>query len=98
MFITTTVENAGSPARGRGEPAGLTTDQVVDAAVDLLESDGLESFSLRGVARSLGVTPAALYQHVGSRERLLSLVVDRYVDGLKLPASDAGWREFTHQL
>jgi AcrR family transcriptional regulator len=71
---------------------------VVDAATSLLESEGLEGFSIRGVARSLGITPAAIYQHVPSRDRLLGLVVDRYLEDLKLPDATAGWRPFLFQF
>jgi AcrR family transcriptional regulator len=77
--------------RGRGEAAGLCVDDVVDAACELLDRDGWDKFSIRRVAVSLGVTPAALYQHVPSKEQLLDLVADRYLDELTVPGSGGDW-------
>ncbi len=51
----------------RGE---LTRDQVVAAALACLDRHGIEHFSLREVARDLGVYPTAVYWHVpGGRRR-----------------------------
>lgn len=44
--------------------AGLVRDDVVDAAVDIADSDGLEAASLGAVARQLGVKTPSLYSHV----------------------------------
>lgn len=88
--------------RGRGESAGLRMDDVVDTACQLLDADGWEKFSIRRVAVQLGVTPAALYQHVASKEQLLDLVADRYLDQLDLPDDRNGWEQalelFLHDL
>jgi len=44
--------------------AGLTTEHVVAAAVELADRDGLESLTLARVAAHLGVRPPSLYHHV----------------------------------
>ena len=46
------------------EDIDLTTDSVVDAAVDLLPTVGLDGLTLTAVARRLGVTQPALYRHL----------------------------------
>jgi len=46
----------------------------VRAAVDLLEEGGQSALSLRAVARSVGVSPAAPYRHYADREALVSAV------------------------
>lgn len=42
----------------------------------MISSDGLEGFSLRGLAKSLGVDPAAIYRHVDDVDDLLREVAD----------------------
>jgi AcrR family transcriptional regulator len=44
--------------------AGLSQDVVVDAAVRIADSDGLETLTLSAVAAELGVQTPSLYKHV----------------------------------
>lgn len=46
------------------------------AAVRLLDQGGLESLTVRAVARELGVAPASLYSRVDSVEDILDLALD----------------------
>jgi AcrR family transcriptional regulator len=67
---------AGQP---REERRPLTRDAIVDAALALLERDGLQGLSMRRLAQELGTGAATLYWHVGDKEELLSLLLDRIV-------------------
>ena len=52
-------------------PARIDPEALGDVALAVVESRGFDAWSLRDVARELGVSPNALYRHVGSREGLL---------------------------
>lgn len=54
-------------------------DDVVDGALRVLDSYGLEFCSMRRVAGELGVQPSALYHHVADKQTLLGLMADRVV-------------------
>ena len=56
--------------------ADLDKERIAAAALALVDEHGLKGFSMRAVARALGVTPMALYHHVGSKEELAVLVVN----------------------
>jgi TetR/AcrR family transcriptional regulator, tetracycline repressor protein len=60
----------------RGSPAGVTRDRVVEVALELLEADGPDALTMRGLAAKLGVAPTAIYWHVGDKQALLDAVVD----------------------
>jgi TetR/AcrR family tetracycline transcriptional repressor len=60
----------------RGGTAGLTRDRVVEVALELLEADGPDALTMRGLAAKLGVAPTAIYWHVGDKQALLDAVVD----------------------
>lgn len=47
-----------------GRKAGLTREQVVAAAGEIADRDGLDALSLASVASSLGVRPPSLYSNV----------------------------------
>src|SRR5882757_8534491 len=65
------------PNKRRGRPErsaknALDREQIVASALALIDRDGLEGFSLRQLARHLGVFPTALYWHLpGGRNELL---------------------------
>jgi AcrR family transcriptional regulator len=50
-------------------------DRILACACELYLADGLEGFSMRKLARSLGVTAPALYRHFESKEGVLHEVV-----------------------
>ena len=81
-------------ARRRGPVPRFSREQLVDAAVGIVEEQGFAALSLRSVARELGVGPMTLYTYVDSSNELASLVVDRLVDdamrGVRWPTS---WRD-----
>jgi len=82
----------GEPSRGERRP--LTRDAIVEAALALLEREGLQGVSMRKLAQELGTGAASLYWHVGDKEELLSLLLDRIVGESELPEPDPEhWQE-----
>jgi AcrR family transcriptional regulator len=80
------------PRPRRREP--LTQEAIVDAALRVLDADGLDQLSMRHVARTLSTTAAALYWHVGSKDGLLDLIFDRVIGEQHVPDPDPErWQE-----
>jgi len=50
-------------------------DEILTSACDLFLDRGIEGFSMRGLARSVGVTAPALYRHFEGKEDVLLAVV-----------------------
>lgn len=71
---------------------GLSRDQIVRAAMELLDAEGLESLSMRKLAARLGAGTTSLYWHVAHKDELIELVMDEVYSGVVLP-EEAGWRE-----
>ena len=77
----------------------LSTDAVVEAALEMADAGGLEGVSLRRVASTFGVTPMALYRHVRDKDHLLDLMAGRLLDELDLePETDATWQGALRRL
>lgn len=68
----------GRPARGDG----ITREQILDAALRLLEEGGGQGVSMRALAARLDVTPMSLYHHVSDYAGLLRAVSDRVYAGV----------------
>ncbi|SDS46723.1 DNA-binding transcriptional regulator, AcrR family [Friedmanniella luteola] len=85
---------------GRGSP-GLSRTLVVQAALDLIDEDGLQNLSMRAVGQQLGVGAMALYRYVSGREDLLEAVVASLVDGLRAqldPDLTGTWQGYLQTL
>ncbi len=55
----------------------IDADVILDAAACLIESDGVEAFSMRSLADRIGVAVTSIYWHVGGRDALFDSLVDR---------------------
>lgn len=72
----------------------LSREAVLDAALELVDAEGLDALSIRRLARGLGVTPMALYWHFRDKEELVDGVVDRILGEVDLTdAPSAPWQE-----
>ncbi|MFI9388261.1 TetR/AcrR family transcriptional regulator [Kutzneria sp. NPDC052558] len=58
-------------------PALISRAQVLDATLRLASEKGLSAVTMRSVATRLGVSPMALYRHVGDKQGLLDGLVER---------------------
>ncbi len=85
--------------RDRPAKAPLSEDAVVDAALAILKSDGLEAVTMRRVAAALDTGAASLYVYVSGREGLLQAMLDRVSSTIELEAPDPSrWRAQLHSL
>jgi AcrR family transcriptional regulator len=66
--------------RGSTRHAGVTRDDVIDTALDIVETDGGDALTMRGLAARLGVAPTTVYWHVGPRDELVLAVVRRQAE------------------
>jgi AcrR family transcriptional regulator len=64
-----------------GRPAGVTTAEIAEAALDL----GLEKATIRNVAERLGMSVPGLYHHVRTREDLLAMAAAHSLGAVELP-------------
>lgn len=88
------------PKRKREQPS-LSREQIVSAAIELLDAEGIDALSMRKLGIRLGVAAASMYTHVASKDELVELVVDEIYGEVALPASGP-WRaaatRFAHDL
>jgi AcrR family transcriptional regulator len=81
-------------AMGREEPetSGLSRDGVIDAALAMLDTVGVDGLSMRALADRLGVKAASLYWHLRDKDQLLEMVAETILNRIEVPASPPGWR------
>jgi AcrR family transcriptional regulator len=74
-------------------PRSLTDDQLVAAALAVVDRDGLAALTMRAVAKELGVATMGLYRYVSDRQALEVLVVDHVFRSVDLALPDGPWPE-----
>ncbi|MFE2283820.1 TetR/AcrR family transcriptional regulator [Streptomyces sp. NPDC059443] len=82
-----------SSADGGQSQPGLTRPALVQAALRVLEREGINGLSMRKVAAELGVKAASLYWHVRNKEELLDLLTDELMADAEAPPREGDWRE-----
>lgn len=76
----------------RSRRAGLTRDQVLTAALELLDARGLRGFTLRALAGELGVDPMTIYWHIKGKDEILEGVVGLLLGSIT-PDETGPWHE-----
>jgi AcrR family transcriptional regulator len=61
--------------------------------MDLADERGIESLTMRGLGRRLGVEAASLYNHVSGKDDVLDGMVEDVVSQIDLPGEDVDWAE-----
>lgn len=85
--------------RDRPAKAPLSEDAVVDAALAILQSEGLDAVTMRRVAAALDTGAASLYVYVSGREGLLQAMLDRVTGSVQLIDPDPSrWRAQLHTV
>ena len=74
-----------------GRVAQISRDAVLAAALRLADERGLAAVTMHAVARSLHVTPMALYRHVADKDALLDGLVELLLTEYPRPAAEGPW-------
>jgi AcrR family transcriptional regulator len=69
----------------------LTRERILETALRLADDSGIESLSMRKLARDLGVEAMSLYNHVANKGDLVDGIVDLALLEIELPAGDEDW-------
>ena len=74
--------------------APLTREAIVDAAIRVLDAEGMEGLSMRRVGEELGTGAGSLYWHVRNKDELFQLIFERVTEEMVLPEPDPSrWKE-----
>lgn len=74
-----------------GREAQISRAAILAAALRLADEQGLAAVSMHSVARSLGVSPMALYRHIDDKDALLDGLVEMLLT--EIPAVAGTWEE-----
>jgi AcrR family transcriptional regulator len=77
------------PPKGRARRrAPLSREAIVDAAMAILDADGVDALTIRRLGQELSTGAASLYWHIAGKDELGELVYDRIMGEIELPEPD----------
>jgi TetR/AcrR family transcriptional regulator, tetracycline repressor protein len=85
----------------RGPRRALTEDEILDAALGLLDEGGPDAASVRGIAARVGVAPNAVYTYFPDKAAVIKALVERLlgeVDHDVFADRSRPWRERVEAL
>jgi AcrR family transcriptional regulator len=78
------------PRAKRRDP--LNRELVLRAAIRLADGAGVESMTMRKLAKELGVEAMSLYNHVANKDDILDGIVEIVFSEIELPPSGVDWK------
>ncbi len=95
-----TRDHAPTNARRRDAPQhiGLTTERVLAAALQIVDTEGLEALSMRHLAHTLHREAMTLYRYTPNKTALLDGVVELVLRDLRIDPHAADWRQELRKL
>ena len=76
----------------------LSPERILDAALEVVEGEGLDALSMRRLAEELDVWPMAVYRYFRDKEELLEAIVDAAAGEVPAPDGSGSWREEIGEL
>ena len=86
-----------APRPSTTDRPAMSRDRVMRAAMDLADREGIESLTMRRLARDLGVEAMTLYYYVASKGEILEGIADLVAGEIELPPDGAGWKAGARQ-
>ncbi|MEP6757694.1 MAG: TetR/AcrR family transcriptional regulator [Actinomycetota bacterium] len=89
-----------TPATPAKQRTPLTRERITQAALHIMDTEGLEAVSMRRVAREVGVEAMSLYHHVRDKDDLLNGVVEQVMREFPFPQEPVGddWLEAGREI
>ena len=73
---------------------GLSREPIVNAAIELLNRDGIDSLTMRSLAAFLDTKAASLYRHIKDKGDLYDLIAEQVVASIKPSCSISSARKY----
>jgi len=76
------------PGRPRAGQEMLTREGILEAALRIVDGEGLDALTMRRLAAELGVNPMSIYHHLPGKEAVVSGLVEVVFSGMRMPPSE----------
>jgi AcrR family transcriptional regulator len=86
-------KNAGMSPRNQKKREPLSAERIAGTALALVDTEGLEGFSFRVLARHLGCEAMSIYHYYPSKSHLFDAMLDSCLGEIRFPETSLHWVE-----
>lgn len=76
----------------------MTPERIADAALAIIDAQGVDGLTVRTLADALGVGTMTLYWYVRNKDEVLELLADRLLAGVIPPGADGDWQDAVRSM
>ena len=76
----------------------MTERRIAEAALELVDAEGVDGLSMRKLAQSVGVAPMSLYTYFPDRDAVLEALTQLVLAEIELPDETLPWRDVIRQV
>jgi AcrR family transcriptional regulator len=80
-------------SRRRGRPPRVSRDQILAAALRIVDANGLDQLTMRRLGAELGVDPMTIYGHVPDKTALFDGLAELVLAEVTLPGRTGEWAD-----
>jgi len=77
---------------------GITERLIAEAALALVDAEGVDGLSMRKLAQRVGVAPMSLYTYFPDREAVLEAAAQLLLGEIEVPDPELDWRETVRRI
>jgi AcrR family transcriptional regulator len=76
----------------------LSRERILEAAIRLVDEQGIEALSMRRLGAELGVEAMSLYNHIPNKAALLDAIVDYVIEEVPIAEPSKDWTEQVREM
>jgi AcrR family transcriptional regulator len=73
---------------------GVSKETIVQASIEILNRDGIDSLTMRNLAKELNIKAASLYWHISGKTELYSEIAEFLCKQMVMPEESGSTREY----
>lgn len=84
--------------RPQSQPSGLSRERILEAALEIVQAEGVDALSMRRLAQELDVWPMSVYRYFQDKDALLDAMAADGFEQIASPPAGGSWRAQMHAL
>ncbi|MGH2955508.1 MAG: TetR/AcrR family transcriptional regulator [Solirubrobacterales bacterium] len=96
--MAATAPTAARRRSGKAAERPLSRELIADAALELIDREGVDALSMRRLAAALGIGTMTIYGYFSDKQELLNLTIERSARRYELRPGEGDWRTRLREL
>jgi len=88
------VSDAKEPRTARRKPAEARRQDIIHAAMEILQTEGVDKLTTRSLSRAVGIAQSTLFLHFGNKTQVLLALIDYIQESLQSGLREQGLAQY----